>query len=172
MICPFLWKTGELSLREVTSDPASLKVCYCDLAKPELTIVLSSDEESTADNTWLSTLLYTLSMDKEEVLLPDSWLSDTITRAAQLLIFQEFPQIGSLQDPPAHQCLFPSSEGGEFGADHPCWRLSLVYYFQGRMERSMCMTACTLLFPVLCYVQSCQEACSQDDGCWVAVKQL
>ena len=81
----------------IRDSPASLEACYCDLAKPELTketIVLSSDEDSTADNTWLSTPLYTLSMDKkEEVLLPDSWLSDTIIRAVQLLILQEFPHI-------------------------------------------------------------------------------
>ena len=112
------WRTAaKISLREVASDPASLEVCYCDLAKPELTkepIVLPSDEESTADNTWLSTPLYTLSMDKEEVLSPDSWLLDTVNRAAQLLILQEFPHVGGLQDPSTHQCLSFQVLRGEF----------------------------------------------------------
>ena len=79
-------------------------VCYCDLAlaKPELTkesTVLSSDEESTAGNTWVSTLLYTLMMDKGDVLLPTGWLLDTFIKAAQLRILQKFPHVAGLQDP-------------------------------------------------------------------------
>ena len=89
------WRTAaKVLIREVISDPGNLEVCYCDvslaLAKPELTkesIALSSDEESTAGNTWVSTLLYTLMMDKKEkVLLPTGWLSDTVIKAAQLHI--------------------------------------------------------------------------------------
>ena len=92
--------------------------CYCDLAKPELTkqsIVLSSDEESTAGNTWLSTTLYTLKMDKkEEVLSPTGWLSDTVIGASQLLILQEFPRVAGLKDPVVHRCLSVPILRGEF----------------------------------------------------------
>ena len=62
------WRTAaKVSLREVTSDPASLEVCNCGLPKPAENIVdltkdsnvVSSDEESTVSNIWLSTPLYT-----------------------------------------------------------------------------------------------------------------
>ena len=113
------WRTAaKVSLREVTSDPASLEVCCCDIARPELTnesIVLSSDEESSAANTWLTTPLYTLKMEKkEEVLSSTGWLSDTVISAAQLLILQEFPRIAGLQNPTVHQCLSFQVLRGEF----------------------------------------------------------
>ena len=112
------WRTAaKVSLGEVVSDPASLEVCCCDLdlTKPKEVIVLSSDEESTMENIWLSTQLYTLKMDKkEEVLLPSGWLSDTVIGAAQLLILQEFPLMAGLQDPAVHQCLSFQILRGEF----------------------------------------------------------
>lgn len=131
------WRSAaKVSLREVTSDPASLEVCYCDLAKPELieeSIVLSSDEESSAGSTWLSTPLYTLKMDKkEEVLSPTGWLSDTVIGAAQLLILQEFPHIAGLQDPAVHHCLLCCNCpvhvfacAGEFGGQTYMYSISL-----------------------------------------------
>ena len=97
----------------MAGDPASLEVCNCCLAKPvvehvvdltEDSAVLSSDEGSS--NTWLSTALYTLHADKkQEILSPDGWLSDTVIKAAQLLILQEFPHIAGLQDPAVHKSL-------------------------------------------------------------------
>ena len=111
------WQTAaEVSLREVTSVPASLEVCYCDPAKSELTkesIDLYSDEESTAGNTWLSIPLYTLKMDKKKKdLLPTGWFSDTVIGASQRLILQEFRHVAGLKDPVVHQCLsFPILRG-------------------------------------------------------------
>ena len=115
----------KVSLRKVTSDPASLEVCNCCLAKPvvdyvvdltEESTVASSDEESMAlNNTWLSTPLYTLHADKkEEILSPDGWLSDTVIGAAQLLIMQKFPRIAGLQDPAVHKTLSFQILRGEF----------------------------------------------------------
>ena len=84
------WRpAARISLQEVAGDPASLEVCNCGIAKPavehiidltEDSAVVSSDESSTTtSNTWLSTPLYTLHVDKkQEVLSPDGWLSDTI----------------------------------------------------------------------------------------------
>ena len=100
----------------MASDSASLEVCICGLAKPvvehfvDLTgdpTVVSSDRGSmVASNTWLSTPLYTLHLDKkQEILSPDGWLSDAVIKAAQLLILQEFTHIASLQDPAAHTSL-------------------------------------------------------------------
>ena len=69
------WRTAaRISLREVAGDPANLEVCNCGIAKPvvenvdltEDTTVVSSDESSTTvSNNWLSTLLYTLHVDKK-----------------------------------------------------------------------------------------------------------
>ena len=77
---------------------------------------MSSDEDSTvASDTWQSTPMYTLHVDKkQEILSPDGWLSDTIIRAAQLLILQEFPHIASLQDPAIHKSLSFQILRGEF----------------------------------------------------------
>ena len=120
------WRTAaRMSLREVAGDPASLEVCSCGKAKPAVehivdliddSAVVSSDNSSTtANNTWLSTPLYTLHVDKkQEVLSPDGWLSDTVIKAAQLLILQEFPHIAGLQDPAVHNSLSFQILRGEF----------------------------------------------------------
>ena len=109
----------------MAGDPANLEVCNCGIAKPvvenivdltEDTTVVSSDESSTTvSNNWLSTSLYTLHEDKKhEILSPDGWLSDTVIKAAQLLILQEFPPIAGLQDPAVHNCLSLQILRGEF----------------------------------------------------------
>ena len=120
------WRTAaKTSLREVASDSTSLEVCNCGLAKSvvehvlhltEDPTVVSSDEGSTvASDTWPSTPLYTLHVDKkQEILSPDGWLSDTVIRAAQLLTLQEFPHIAGLQDPAVHQSLSFQILRGEF----------------------------------------------------------
>ena len=56
----------------------------------------------------------TLSVDKEEVLSPSGWLSDTVIEVAQRLILQEFPVISSLQDPAVHQSLSFQVLRGDF----------------------------------------------------------
>ena len=110
------WSTAaRISLRVVAGDPAHLEVCNCGIAKPVVenvdltkdTTVVSSDESSTiVINNWLSTPLYTLHVDKKrEIFSLDGWLSDTVIKAAQLLIPQEFPYIAGLQDPAVHNCL-------------------------------------------------------------------
>ena len=92
----------------MAGDPANLEVCNCSIAKPVVesidltgdTTVVSSDESSTTvSNNWLSTPLYTLHVDKKRGFFSsDGWLSDTVIKAAQLLILQEFPHIAGLQD--------------------------------------------------------------------------
>ena len=114
------WRTAaKISLKKVVDDPANLEICNCGIARhvehivdlTEDSAVVSLDESSTAvSNNWLSTQLYTLHVDKkQEILSPDGWLSDTVIKAAQLLILQEFPHIAGLQDPAVHNSLFPNS---------------------------------------------------------------
>ena len=120
------WRTAaRISLREVAGDPANLEVCNCGIAKPvvehvvdlteDSTVVSSDKSTTTGGNTWLSTPLYSLHVDKkQEILSPDGWLSDTIIRAAQLLILQKFPHIAGLQDPAVHNSLSFQILRGEF----------------------------------------------------------
>ena len=51
---------------------------------------------------------------EQEIFSPDGWLSDTVIRAAQLFIFQEFPLMASLQDPTVHKSLSFQILRGEF----------------------------------------------------------
>ena len=63
----------------------------------------------------MSTPLYILHIDKKrEVVSSDSWLSDTVIRAGQLLVLQEFPNIAGLQDPKVHRSLSFQILRGEF----------------------------------------------------------
>ena len=77
---------------------------------------MSSDESSTtASNTWVSTTLYTLHVEeKQEILSRDGWPSDTVIKAAQLLILHKFPHIAGLQDPAVHNSLSFQILRGEF----------------------------------------------------------
>ena len=79
------------------------------------TVVSSADGSAVASNTWLSTPLYTLQVDKKwEIVSPDGWLSDAVISADQLLILQEFPNIAGLQDPAVHRNLSFQILRGEF----------------------------------------------------------
>ena len=95
------WLTAaKTSLRDVASDSESLKLCNCGLAKPavehvvdlteDTTVMSSANGSAVASSTWVSIPLYSLHIDKQEILLPDGWLSDTVIRATQL---QKFPNI-------------------------------------------------------------------------------
>ena len=113
------WRTaGRISLRDVANDSANLKVCSCGLTKTivehvvdltdDPTALSSADGSAVVSNTWVSTPLYTLHIDKkQEIVSSDGWLSDTVIRAGQgqLLILQEFPNIAGLQDPAVHRSL-------------------------------------------------------------------
>ena len=82
------WRTAaEVSVSEVVSDPANIEVCTCSAnhlqAKNIVDLTFSSDDESAdAITTTTSTT------EREEVLSPSGWLSDSVTAAAQLLILQ------------------------------------------------------------------------------------
>ena len=120
------WRTaGKTSLRDVANDSASLEVCNCGLAKTTVehvidltedpTVVSSANGSAVANNTWVSTPLYTLQIDKKrEIVSSDGWLSDTVIRAGQLLVLQEFPNIAGLQDPAVHRSLSFQILRGEF----------------------------------------------------------
>ena len=120
------WRTaGRTSLRDVANDSASLEVCNCGLAKTTVehvidltedpTVVSSADGSAVANNTWVSTPLYTLHIDKKrEIVSSDGWLSDTVIRTGQLLVLQEFPNIAGLQDPVVHRSLSFQILRGEF----------------------------------------------------------
>ena len=120
------WRTaGRTSLRDVANNSVSLKVCNCGLAKTVVEHVIDLTDDPTAvssangfavvRNTWVSTPLYTLHIDKkQEIVSSDGWLSDTVIRASQLLILQEFPNIAGLQDPAVHRSLSFQILRGEF----------------------------------------------------------
>ena len=120
------WRTaGRISLRDVANDSANLKVCNCGLTKTVVehvvdltddpTALSSADGSAVVSNTWVSTPLYTLHIDKKwEIVSSDGWLSDTVIRVGQLLILQEFPNIAGLQDPAVHRSLSFQILRGEF----------------------------------------------------------
>ena len=119
------WRTAaKISLRDMANDSASLKMCNCSLSEPAVehvdltedpTLASSADGSAVASSTWVSTPLYSLHIDKKlEILSSDGWLSDTVIRAAQLLILQEFPNIAGLQDPAVHRSLSFQILRGEF----------------------------------------------------------
>ena len=120
------WRTaGRISLRDVANDSANLKVCNCGLTKTvfehvvdltdDPTALSSADGSAVVSNTWVSTPLYTLHLDKKwEIVSSDGWLSDTVIRVSQLLILQEFPNIAGLQDLAIHRSLSFQILRGEF----------------------------------------------------------
>ena len=70
------WRTtAKTSLRDVASDSESLEECNCGLAKPAVehvvdltedpTVMSSADGSAVASNTWVSTPLYSLHVDKK-----------------------------------------------------------------------------------------------------------
>ena len=76
---------------------------------------MSADAATTTTSYWLCNTLYKLtSTDREEVLSPSGWLSDSVIAAAQLLILQEFPYMSGLQSPVLQQTLAFNVHGGEF----------------------------------------------------------
>ena len=100
-------------------------MCNCGLTKTiveyvvdltdDPTALSSADGSAVVSNTWVSTPLYTLHIDKKrEIVSSDGWLSDTVIRAGQLLILQEFPNIAGLQDPAVHRSLSFQILRGEF----------------------------------------------------------
>ena len=77
--------------KAVTGDPASLEVCKCCVSKPARNVIdLTEDSQDDASGAgspactyWLHNDLYTLSStNKEEVLSPSGWLSDSVIAAA------------------------------------------------------------------------------------------
>ena len=78
------WRTGaKVSLQDVASDPNCLEKCECAVDKVSNTVIdLTQDDDSDAvaasSKNWLCNPLYTLtSTNREEVLSPSSWLSDS-----------------------------------------------------------------------------------------------
>ena len=137
------WRTAaRVSLDEVSSDSECLEVCKCSLPKPARTVVnltkdsqdVSSGAGSPAGGNWLHNALYSLTLvNREEVLSPSGWLSDSVIAAAQLIILQEFSHLSGLQNPVLQQNLSFQVHRGVC-ADHPRSKQSLVYCIQCRMR--------------------------------------
>ena len=123
-----------MSIADAISDPANIEVCMC-LANHTQNIVdltlssdaVSADAATATTSNWLCNTLYTLtSNDREDVLSPSGWLTDSVIAAAQLLILQEFPRMCGLQSPVLQQTLAFNVHGGEFvqiihvGGNHWC----------------------------------------------------
>ena len=118
------WLTAaRVSLGKVSGDSECLEVCKCSLPKPVRTVViLTKDSQdapsgagSPAGGNWLHNALYSLTLvNREEVLSPSGWLSDSVIAAAQLIILQEFPHLSGLQDPVLQQNLSFQVHRGEF----------------------------------------------------------
>ena len=135
------WRTaGRTSLRDVANDSVSLKVCNCGLAKTVVehvidltddpTAVPSADGSAVVRNTWVSTPLYTLHIDKKrEIVSSDGWLSDAVIRAGQLLLAGIPKHSRPARSGSSQESVVPNLQR-RICADHLCWRLSLVYRFQ------------------------------------------
>ena len=91
------WRiAAKVSLREVTNDPTSLEACDCILDKSTTGITdltdLTKDPDvvSVKSDTWLCNPLYTLTCNnRQEILSPDEWLSDSVIDASQKLMLQQ-----------------------------------------------------------------------------------
>ena len=76
---------------------------------------MSSGAESLTGGNWLHNALYSLTLvNREEVLSPSGWLSDSVIAAAQLIILQEFSHLSGLQNPVLQQNLSFQVHRGEF----------------------------------------------------------
>ena len=119
------WRTADtLSLGQVTNIATCLQHCDCVLDKSTVDVtILSQDSdlesgggsEDEGDKNWLCNPLYTLTTsNREEVLSPSGWLSDTVIHSAQLLMLQQFPHVSGLQSPVLQQTLAFQVHRGEF----------------------------------------------------------
>ena len=93
-----------VSLHEVSTDPACLESCNCNLdstVPSGIHVDLTQTPDiATKSNDWVKNTLYTLDCsNREEVTSPFGWLSDNVIEAAQLLILQQFPHMSGLQTP-------------------------------------------------------------------------
>ena len=128
------WRNAEIvSLGRVTKDATCLQQCDCILDKSTVNVTLishDSDSESGGiypNKKWFCNALYTLtSTNREEVLSPSGWLSDTVIHSAQLLMLQQFPHVSGLQSPVLQQTLAFQVHRSEFvqiicvGSSHWC----------------------------------------------------
>ena len=131
------WRTAEIVLLgRVTKDATCLQQCDCILDKSTVNVTLishDSDSESGGiseedpNKKWFCNELYTLtSTNREEVLSPSGWLSDTVIHSAQLLMLQQFPHVSGLQSPVLQQTLAFKVHRSEFvqiicvGSSHWC----------------------------------------------------
>ena len=113
------WRVAnKVSLSEVVADPICVEACSCTLSNcvTEITdLTQKCDPAMTTNDNWLCNSLYTLCFrNKDEVLLPSGWLSDSVIAAAQLLILQQFPHMSGLQTPVLQQSLAFQVHSGEF----------------------------------------------------------
>ena len=89
----------------VINDTSCMKVCKCVLSKStegviDLTNSISSDEVSTDDTMWVHTSVYSLTIDDKQIVLsPSGWLSDSIISSAAQKLMLHFPLISGLQPP-------------------------------------------------------------------------
>ena len=97
------WRqASKVSLQSVSTDPALLELCECDLPVTSEAVVISleSEGENEAPEVWVSNGAYSLSHgDRQLVLSKRGWLTDQIISAAQSLLLQLFPSMAGLQPP-------------------------------------------------------------------------
>lgn len=131
------WRlSAQVHLHKLIHDSTCLQFCDCvlDVSSTNSTVPLEvSDAEServTESLYWIRNALYS---GDREVISPSAWLSDKIIAAAQLLVFQQYPE-------PAKSLLqFPSSHQ-RICTDRSRLKESLVYYFKHWLQsrRSKC----------------------------------
>ena len=75
----------------------------------------SSGAGSQAGGIWLHDAQYSLTLvNREEILSPSGWLSDSVIAAAQSIVLQEFPHLSGLQNSVLQQNLSFQVHQGEF----------------------------------------------------------
>ena len=103
------WRTSPtVTIRDARSDSRNLEDCDCVFARSAQEVVdltdITNEDSNCKDKIWVEKPLYTLNeMDHYTVTSPSGWLNDKIITASQLLLQQQFPNVGGLQSPVLEQ---------------------------------------------------------------------
>ena len=97
-----------VTIRDARSDSRNLEDCDCVFTRSAQEVVdltdTANEDSKCEDKIWVEKPLYTLhETDHYTVTSPSGWLNDKIITASQLLLSQQFPNVGGLQSPVLEQ---------------------------------------------------------------------
>ncbi len=119
-ICVQEWRTRpRVSTRTATrTNPCNLQECTCKRLAIERNVIdladcKASQSKQKPNPVWVKKTLYTL-RESDRQLVTSEWLDDNIIRASQLILAQQFPDIGGLEPPTLEQNKAFQSHAGDF----------------------------------------------------------